>query len=295
MGTGDLLEVGGTYFIFMPSPKTFHSPLSATPAMLKKITMLAATMLASSGAYAAHPLITDDTGTQGTGKFQIEITGEFSSDEENVPGTTIKETGGEIAAALSYGISENIDLVVGMPYQWYAVKESGVKVADGDGIGDMSVELKWRFLDTGEEGTSLALKPGISIPAGSEKEGFGTGAVSGGVMLIATHTGKPGTLHANLGYSRVGYGTEENDEVSRNDIWHASLAGELNMTETLRAVADIGIGTNGDKSSDTHPAYLIGGVICSLNDDMEIDLGVKCGLNDAETDTAFLAGYTARF
>ncbi|NTV98585.1 MAG: transporter, partial [Chlorobiaceae bacterium] len=37
--------------------------------MLKKITLLAATMLASSGAYAAHPLITDDTGTQGTGKF----------------------------------------------------------------------------------------------------------------------------------------------------------------------------------------------------------------------------------
>ncbi len=31
-------------------------------------------------AYSAHPLITDDTGTQGTGKFQIEINGEHSKD-----------------------------------------------------------------------------------------------------------------------------------------------------------------------------------------------------------------------
>jgi hypothetical protein len=263
--------------------------------MLKKITLLAAAaMIISSGAYAAHPLITDDTGTQGTGKFQLEITSEFSSNEENDGGPTIKETGGEIAAALSYGISENIDLVVGMPYQWYTVKESGLKVAEESGGGDMSVELKWRFLDTGEEGTSLALKPGISIPAGSEEKGFGSGAVSCGVMLIATHTGKLGALHANLGYSRVGYGTEENDEASRKDIWHASLAGELNMTETLRAVADIGMETNGELVSDIHPAYLIGGLIYSINDDMEIDFGVKCGLNDAETGTTFLAGYTAR-
>jgi hypothetical protein len=264
-------------------------------AMLKKITGLAIVLLVSGNTYAAHPLITDDTGTQGTGKFQIELTSEFSSNEETEGGTTVKETAGEIAATLTYGLTDTIDLVVGMPYQWYTVKESGIRMAEDNGIGDMSVEIKWRFLDTGDEGTSLALKPGISIPSGNEEKGFGTGAVSGGVMLIATHTGKLGALHGNLGYSRVSYGLEENENASRKNIWHASLAGELNVTESLRAVADIGIESNGDYVSDTHPAFLIGGVIYNINEDMEIDLGVKCGLNDAETGKAFLAGFTSRF
>ncbi len=259
--------------------------------MLKKIVILTTAMLTSAGAYAAHPLITDDTGTQGTGKFQIEVTSEFSDNEAGV----FEENGGEIAAALSYGISENIDLVIGMPYQWYSFRESAVTVAEDDGIGDLSLELKWRFLDTGEQGTSFALKPGVSIPTGSEEAGSGSGAVSGGVLLIATHSGRLGAVHGNIGYTRAGYASEAVENVSRKDIWHASFAGEINLTEALRAVADIGIETNEDLSSDTHPAYLIGGMIYSINEDMEIDLGVKCGLNEAETDFAFLAGYTARF
>jgi hypothetical protein len=31
---------------------------------------------------AAHPLITDDAGTQGKGKFQLEVNGQYEHDEE---------------------------------------------------------------------------------------------------------------------------------------------------------------------------------------------------------------------
>lgn len=40
--------------------------------------------------YAAHPLITDDTGTQGKGKFQIEVNSEFAYDKETVDGIATK-------------------------------------------------------------------------------------------------------------------------------------------------------------------------------------------------------------
>lgn len=32
-------------------------------------------LMAAGAVFAAHPLITDDTGTQGRGKFQIEVNG----------------------------------------------------------------------------------------------------------------------------------------------------------------------------------------------------------------------------
>jgi hypothetical protein len=34
-------------------------------------------------AFAAHPLITEDTGTQGEGRFQLELTGERGYDQDD--------------------------------------------------------------------------------------------------------------------------------------------------------------------------------------------------------------------
>ena len=40
--------------------------------------------------YAAHPLITDDTGTQGKGRFQLELNGEYSFDKGSEAGLTLR-------------------------------------------------------------------------------------------------------------------------------------------------------------------------------------------------------------
>jgi hypothetical protein len=73
--------------------------------------------------YAAHPLITDDTGTQGKGKFLFELNGQGSYDKmdsRDDTGTTIKTKSREqeLKSALTYGVIENIDLILGLPYQW---------------------------------------------------------------------------------------------------------------------------------------------------------------------------------
>ncbi|HWQ26696.1 MAG TPA: transporter, partial [Chlorobaculum sp.] len=258
--------------------------------LLAAVAMLWATPL-----HAAHPLITDDTGTQGKGKFQLELNSEFSNEKENEDGVSIKESGGEAAATLSYGLSDTIDLVAGLPWQWYRLKEDGSVVADEDGIGDLSLELKWRFFENSDKGLSLAIKPGISIPTGDERKGLGNGKLSGGALLIATCDSDIGALHANVGYTRNEYQLDEDRESSRNDIWHFSLATELNLAQNIRAVTNIGVETNSDKKSDNSPAFLIGGLIYSVSDDFDIDLGIKKGLNEVETDTTVLAGIAARF
>jgi len=264
--------------------------------MQKKISLLAAAILLSSTqAFAAMPMLTDDSGTQGKGHSQIEIGVESARDKESEENVSYKMTGSSVSATFTYGLTDSIDLVAGMPWEWYTEKEDGVKMADENGIGDLALQIKWRFYNNEDTGFSLALKPGITIPTGDERKGLGTGKVSGEVTLIATREAELATFHFNLGYSHNEYRLDEVSEASEKDIWRASVAAELNVTDKLRAVGDIGIGTNEEREADTHPAYILGGFIYGVNDHLDLDIGIKAGLNDPETDTALLAGMTMRF
>lgn len=92
-------------------------------------------------AFATHPLITDDTGTMGTGKAQLEINGKYGHDKED--GITSTKTEG--AAVLSSGFNETVGLVVGLPYhQHLRVKEADTTLTE-NGISDTAIEVKWRF------------------------------------------------------------------------------------------------------------------------------------------------------
>jgi hypothetical protein len=73
-------------------------------------------LAAPSVAWAALPLITDDTGTQGTGKFQVEASGVWSTQQtnENVQGG--RESNSIADFTLTAGISETVDFTVDIPY-----------------------------------------------------------------------------------------------------------------------------------------------------------------------------------
>ena len=51
--------------------------------MFKRIGAMTVVFLWSGTVFAAHPLITDDTGTQGKGKFQLEVNGEYAHEDED--------------------------------------------------------------------------------------------------------------------------------------------------------------------------------------------------------------------
>lgn len=264
--------------------------------MQKKTALLAsALLLCSTQAFAAMPLQTDDTGTQGKGHSQIEIGIESARDKETEAGTSYKLTGGAIGATFSYGLTDKIDLIAGLPWIWFTEKENGIKVADENGYGDLALQLKWRFYNNRDAGISLALKPGLTLPTGDENKFLGNGKVSGNVTFIATRKAKLASYHINLGYSHNAYKLDEASEALRKNIWHASMAAELNVTDKLRAVGDIGIETAAEKDSNTDPAYIIGGMIYAVSDYTDLDIGIRSGLNSAETDTTLLAGATIRF
>jgi hypothetical protein len=239
-------------------------------------------------AWAAHPLITDDAGTQGKGKFQLEVNGQYDSDKDAMDGVSTEITGGRVATTLSYGVTEGADLALSLPYQWRKKMEDGVTTSDQNGISDVTVEVKWRFFE--KDGLSLAIKPGVRIPAGDDEKGLGAGKIGYQFFFIGSKEAAPWAFHLNLGY--IGNENRVDEEIN---IWHASLAATYEVIKNLKLVGNVGIERNPDNAARNDPAFLLGGVVYSLSDNFDIDFGVKYGLAASETDWSLMAGTAVRF
>lgn len=245
-------------------------------------------VLLPAAAFAARPLITDDAGTVGKGTFQVELGFEMSDHRTDDDGVVTREDTSSATATLSYGLLENLDVLLGMPYEKTKVREDGETVHNEDGIADLTLEAKWRFFE--KDGFALALKPGVSFPTGDDKKGFGTGRMTYGALLIATKDIGPVSFHLNAGYRR-----NENETDERKDIWGGDLAGIVTVAKPLKVVANVGMKTNTDRTAATDPAFLLGGLIYSVTDKIDLDLGYKRGLNKAEADNAYIVGLTMKF
>jgi hypothetical protein len=237
----------------------------------------------TTNALAAIPLITDDTGTQGKGKFQIELFGEYGYDKEE--GLTIKAT--DLAATFTYGIIDQVDIVLSVPYRFLRAGDDE-STEKANGISDLAIETKWRFYEN--NGLSFALKPGFTLPTGNEDKDLGNGRSTYYLYFITSKEMNSWAFHANLAYFR-----NDNRGNDRNNIWHASLASTLGIIKNLKLVGDIGVGTNPERSSSTLPAYILGGFIYSLKEYFDIGLGVKGGLTKSEADISVRGGITWRF
>jgi hypothetical protein len=258
--------------------------------VLKNLITAFAIIFAVAGTtHAAHPLITDDTGTQGKGKLQLEFDGEYGNDNED--GITTNTFIFPTTPVISYGIVDTVDLILGVPFEWRETKQNGIATT-ARGISDASIQLKWRFHK--KDGLSFAVKPGIALPTGDEDKGLGNGKVSYSTFLITTKEIAPWAFHMNLGYIRNEYKLRSDEDTNRKDIWHVSFAVEAEVVNSLRIVANIGMERNPDKTSNAEPAFVLGGLIYSVSENLDVDFGIKYGLNRPETDTTYLAGITWR-
>jgi hypothetical protein len=238
-------------------------------------------------AWAAHPLLTDDTGTQGKGKFQVETSGSWLSDKPDANGTETREIDTLATAVFTAGVAETVDLAVTVPYVWTETRAAGA-VTKQNGISDTVVEMKWRFFE--KDKLSMALKPGVVIPTGDDEKGLGTGHYGYTAFLLSTYAAELWAFDANLGYLHL-----ENRAEERVDRWFASLAARYNVSEQWKLVGEAGIARNPDPADSSHPAFAQAGVIFSPKDNLDLSVGYVIGLNDAEIDHTVRAGVTMRF
>jgi hypothetical protein len=253
--------------------------------ILKLLLIIMILLVFSIPAYAAHPLITDDTGTQGKGKFQIEMLGQAGYDKDKSTDTTTKTATPN--TILTCGAIETVDVMVGTTYQWIRTSGQGL-VSNENGIGDAMIAVKWRFFE--RDGFSFAVKPVVNLPSGDWDRGMGNGKMSGSIYLIGTKELKPFAFHINGAYIRNE--NKLNQEVS---LWHASFATEYEMIKNLKLVGNVGAQRNVVRGDNTPPVFILGGLIYSLTEKIDLDAGYKYGLTKPEVNHTVLAGITIKF
>lgn len=121
--------------------------------------------------HAAHPPLTEDTGTQGTGHYQMELTHDLSTDRD--AGAKIRSR--SINGVLSVGLTDDLDVIIALPHERLTERTDATKTT-ASGYADMEIAAKWRFYEEGA--LSFALRPGLGLPTGNEDEGLSSGHVT---------------------------------------------------------------------------------------------------------------------
>lgn len=238
---------------------------------------------------AFQPLLTDDTGTQGTGGNQIEFS--FNEDRAKTAGDVVRVQ--SLPLVYTHGLSETIDLFAGIGYS--RVRASG---AGGSGYGNPSLGAKWRFYENENSKTRLAVKPEIIFPvsAGREDTGLGTGKTSDNLTFIISQDVAFGAVHFNAGVGRDRY----RDTLANPDatIWRASLAPVWEVSEQWKLALDFGTESARGSARTTHANYAELGAIYSPDKDLDLALGWVRRADNASphtTTSTVTAGLTWRF
>jgi hypothetical protein len=251
----------------------------------------------SSFGWAAHPFITDDAGTQGAGNWQLELMAQRNRHEATAAGIQQSSRATLFNPVLTYGLFETVDVALGLNYLRNRVSENGVAVDDASGLSDTTLELKWRFYDA--DNLSFAVKPGISLPTGDENRGLGLGKTSWGINLIADYDVKPWAWFANLAYFRPRFARADAAAESREHLWRVSAGTTYAVRENVWLAGELGVRTNEARNDPLlpgkHAHYAMLGLIYSPAEKIDLDIGLRKGLNRAETDTVFLVGATFRW
>lgn len=232
---------------------------------------------------AAHPLLTEDTGTQGLGNAQLELM--IDRTRDRLAGIAVREQ--LTTAVLSYGIREHIDLQFGLPHVRQHAHDALGRHAE-EGVLDASVDVKWRFFERGD--FSLGLKSGLTLPTGDKNRGHGAGRVNWGALLALSHEQGRLAFHSHYGYRR-----NDNALGQRTSLRHLSGALTYMATARLKLVADLSADTDPDRARDGSLRYRILGLIYSPTPALDLDAGLKRGHGRAAADRALLFGATLRW
>lgn len=244
--------------------------MGRTAARWKPSFVLLAFLLLGRDLYAAHPFTAEDTGTQGTGGWQVELNG--------ASGRKDGARSSQALVNLTYGLRETVDVEAGAPW---------LDLNGASGIGDASLDLKWRFWERGAY--SLAVMPGITLATGDEARGLGNGRATWGGLLIGTYEGERWTLQGHAGYRR-----NRNTVGERESQSQVAGAVQYKLAERWVPLLDVSRTTHPDLSVRTGVYQYVLGVLWQPRKDLDLDVGYRRS-NFGALDRALMAGVTLRW
>ena len=231
--------------------------------------------IAAATAFAAHPKLTEDTGTQGRGNLELEL------------GYARSRAAGDhsfqFQPQLSFGATPTLDLII-QP-SWIVDHSSA---GTERGLGDTNLDAKWRFF--GREPWSLGVRAGVSLPTARDDLGLHHDRISPHVTLVATGDFTPFTIDANLGYTRV-----PGDVSQRGGLYHVSTAVTVESQQRLFFVVETALDSNPDRAAGK--SFVTVGqlaTIYTVRPGLDVDVGFRARLNATGPVQQWLVGITIR-
>jgi hypothetical protein len=193
-------------------------------------------------AQSSPPLLTNNPGTPGDGKWEINLV--FAV--EKFQNESLYEAP---ALDINYGLGERMQVKYEVPWLFLNKKETGTI----NGLGNSEIGFKYRFLDEKPHGVSMSVYPQLSFnnPTSSADRGL----VDPGMELtlpiqIARHVGPLG-LNLNIGYSLVEH---------QKDEYIYGLAVALPLVKRLEIMGEVNGAALRDFSADTL-VFNLGGLL----------------------------------
>lgn len=257
------------------------------PAPPRRALALLAAAGAALPALALQPLVTDDTGTQGAGGQQLELS--WSRERlHTAAGRTVVQA---LAPTYTYGLTEALDAYASLPYQSLRGDSSRAR-----GWSNAALGGKWRFHEDPARGTSLALKPELLLPVGPAREaaGLGAGKVSAQLTAILSQEMPFGALHANLGWGRE----RSRNAADQATLQRVSIAPVWSLSDAFKLAADLGLEYRKAGGARVRTRFVELGAIYSPGPDLDLAVGALRTQDNAaprSKGTTLTAGVTWRF
>ncbi len=250
-----------------------------------------AALLVPGPTWAAHPLITDDSGTQGPGGVLVESNVNYLKDNQ------FKST--TVPVNVTAGIGETIDLEMDAPYLW--LNPSPSTGSSESGFGDVLFKFKHRFIEReqkdGEGGRleqSFAYQILYSQPTGNEERGLGAGTAWWGVRMISTTEWNTVEIDANVVYESSGKALRLGN-FTFDDAVIVSIAAKFEQRRPWEPVVELAATRASGTDGVTRIVTGLVGLMYEPSEKYYIDAGVLVGLNRDSPDYGLLAGFGYKF
>jgi hypothetical protein len=237
---------------------------------LLTLTIALATLAWADAAWgqAGPPLITDDPGTPGDGKWEINLalTLDQSRAQRSIEAPLLD---------LNYGVGERVQL--NYEVAMLVLDEPGAGPVGG--LSNSSVAVKWRFLDEDRHGVAMSIYPRVDFnyPAKSIRRGFvesGTGVLL--PVEVAKTFGK-WEVGAEVGYEFLQHA---------DDQWIYGVAVGYPLSEKVELLGEIH-GTVDEGFRRTEPLFNLG-TRCELTEHMTFLFAAGRGFRDSRESPSLL-------
>jgi hypothetical protein len=185
------------------------------------VALLLAACAGRAYAQGGPPLITDDPGTPGDGKWEIQVSfiHERAGRERTYEAPLLD---------INYGLGDHIQLKYEVAYLTVDKDASGAH----SGLGNSLFGVKWRFLDEDRHGLAMSVYPQLEVnnPTNSVRRGLVESGTNLLLPLEVARTFGPFEVAGEVGYQFV-----QHDD----DQWIYGVAAAYPLTDKLELVAEL--------------------------------------------------------